>query len=104
MPGALTYLPQFHNSYTAMSDYTTATVRPYAVTHLPLAFAYLTLKMEAVCLVETSVDFQRTKQLYIPADSTLNFITCFEIVMTSFNGLETAFPLSRDARALVSSE
>jgi hypothetical protein len=30
------------------------------------------LKMEAICSSETSVDFQRTIQRYIPEDSTLN--------------------------------
>jgi hypothetical protein len=32
--------------------------------------AYSTLKMEAICSSETSVDFQRTKRRYIPEDST----------------------------------
>jgi hypothetical protein len=32
---------------------------------------YLTLKMEATCSSETSVDFQLTTQLYIPEDRTL---------------------------------
>jgi hypothetical protein len=31
----------------------------------------LTLKMEAICSSETSVDFQRTTQRYIPEESTL---------------------------------
>jgi hypothetical protein len=33
--------------------------------------AYSTLKMEATCCSETSVDFQRTTRRYIPEDSTL---------------------------------
>jgi hypothetical protein len=32
---------------------------------------FLTLKMEAICSSETSVDFQRTTQCYIPQCSTL---------------------------------
>jgi hypothetical protein len=33
-----------------------------------------TLKMEAICSSETSVDFQRTTRRYIPGDSTLNSV------------------------------
>jgi hypothetical protein len=38
--------------------------------------AYLALKMEAICLSETSVDFQRTTRHYIQEDSTLLCIFC----------------------------
>jgi hypothetical protein len=37
--------------------------------------AYSTMKMEAICSSETSVDFQRTTRRYIPEDSTLH-IAC----------------------------
>jgi hypothetical protein len=33
--------------------------------------AYFTLKMEVICSSEISVDFQRTRRCYIPADGTL---------------------------------
>jgi hypothetical protein len=36
----------------------------------------LTLKMEATCSLETSVDFQRTTWCYIPEDSTLHNHRC----------------------------
>jgi hypothetical protein len=37
---------------------------------------FSTLKMEAICSSETSVDFQRTTQRYIPEDSTLHNHRC----------------------------
>jgi hypothetical protein len=41
-------------------------------------FAYFsTLKMEATCASETSVDFQRTTRRYIPEDSTLQVWLCW---------------------------
>jgi hypothetical protein len=49
---------------------------------LPPAFtlvscsAYLTLKMEAICSSETSVDIPRATRRYIPEDSTLHDDTC----------------------------
>jgi hypothetical protein len=36
----------------------------------------LTLKMEATCFSETSVDFQRTTRFYIPEDGTLHLLVC----------------------------
>jgi hypothetical protein len=45
---------------------------------LPPAFAlvsfsaYLTLKMNAICSSETTVDFKRTIRLFIPEDTTLH--------------------------------
>jgi hypothetical protein len=50
-----------------------------------------TLKMEAICSSETSVEFQRITQRYIPEDSTLHHILCSVLmrVITSRSG----FPL-----------
>jgi hypothetical protein len=45
---------------------------PPFFTLVPCSTHYLTLKMEAICSSETSVDFQQITQCYIPEGSTLH--------------------------------
>jgi hypothetical protein len=44
-----------------------------------------TLKMEAMCSSETSVDFQRTTRRYIPEDSTLHNNRCENLTFYLFS-------------------
>jgi hypothetical protein len=50
----------------------------------------LTLKMEATCFSETSVDFQRTKRRYVPEDIQL-FITTAVRTSSYLGGLNSFF-------------
>jgi hypothetical protein len=49
---------------------------PSAFTLVSCSAYFSTLKMEALCSPETSVDFQRTTRRYIPEDSTLHNHRC----------------------------
>jgi hypothetical protein len=46
-----------------------------ALTLVPCSAYSSTMKMEAICSFETSVDFQRTTRRYIPEDTILLLIT-----------------------------
>jgi hypothetical protein len=49
---------------------------PHTFPLVPSTVNYSTLEMEKAFSSETSVDFQRTKRLYIPEDRTLHCYVC----------------------------
>jgi hypothetical protein len=50
-----------------------------------------TLKMEAMCYSETSVDFERTARRYIPEDSTFHNYRCVNLISYKFQLISTKF-------------
>jgi hypothetical protein len=64
------------NTYATIEELLDASFSMWPVSYQGKNFLFSTLKMEAICSSETSVDYQPTLRRYIPEDSTLHYHRC----------------------------